>query len=500
MKQQSDAVISPGIDKSISSLPPRRTLRDYCAFDENAHVVNFAQSVLGRLILLLIFSGALVLLKEDWKITIALVLAAGAYAYLPRYRTVLLATATFSVLLFFDPFWYYGQDAIYHIMKQEEVTRISARRIAFIALFMFFVFALVSLELAKRHKTMFFARRPVVTSLGMILVLCIVATSQTLQGLSQVILWAFIIVFSAYIWFLNYALVDQRSRRRSSHLFQLGIFHPFWGSSSTPIGKGAAFLRKTMAKTPEDLAVTQLKGLKLLLWAIVLLYLKRLLSWQIETDWGIPHIADVQAMHASNQSYSIFIGWSSLIWATARSALSLAIWGHQIIAVARLSGFRLPRNTYRPLESRTLIEFWNRYYYYFKELLVEFFFMPTFFRVFRNHPRLRVFFATFMAAGVGNALYHFIRYIKFVIIEGPWSALSTFESYLFYCFVLATGIGISQIRAECGKTPSSTFVGRLWSFFCVWSFVVCLYIFGNETRTYTLTERLSFMASLFGVN
>ena len=500
MKQQSDAIISTGIEESVLSLRPRRTLRDFCAFDENAQIVNFAQSVLGRSILLLIFVSAFMLLKGNWKIPIALVLAAGAYSYLPRYRTVLLATATFSVLLFIGPFWYGGQDAIYHIMKLEEVTQLSARKIAFIALFVFFAFALVSLELAKRYKTMFFARRPVVTSFVIILVLCITATSDTLQGLPQVMLWAFIIVFSAYIWFLNYALVDQRSRRRSSHLFQLGIFHPFWGSSSTPLGKGAAFLRKTMAKTPEELAVTQLKGLKLLLWAIILQALKRLLSWQIEVEWGIPRLAEVQAMHANNQTYSIFIGWTSLVWATARSALSLAIWGHQIIAVARLSGFRLPRNTYRPLESRTLIEFWNRYYYYFKELLVEFFFMPTFFRVFRNHPRLRVFFATFMAAGVGNAMYHFVSDIKYVLIKGPWWALSTFESYLFYCFVLATGIGISQIRAESGITPSNTLLGRLWSFLCVWTFVVCLYVFGNETRTYTLNERLSFMANLFGIN
>lgn len=500
MKQQSDAVVSPGIEESILSLRPRRTLRDFFAFDENALIVNYAQSVLGRSILLLIFASAFMLLRDNWRIPIALVVAAGAYSYLPRYRTVVLATATFSVLLFFGPFWFGGKDAIYHIMKLEAVTQISVREITFIALFIFFVLALVSLELVKRYKTMFFARRPVVTSLGVMLILCTVATSHTLQGLSQVILWAFIIVFSAYFWFLNYALGDQHSRRRSPHLFQLGIFHPFWGSSSTPLGKGAAFLRKTMAKTPEELAVTQLKGLKLLLWAIILQSVKSILSWQIEVEWGIPRLGEVQAMHANNQSYSVFIGWSSLIWATARSALSLAIWGHQIIAVARLSGFRLPRNTNRPLESRTLIEFWNRYYYYFKELLVEFFFMPTFFRVFRNHPRLRVFFAIFMAAGVGNAVFHFIRDIKYVLINGPGWALSTFESYLFYCFVLATGIGISQIRAESGITPSNTLVGRLWSFLCVWSFVVCLYVFGDESRTYTLSERLSFMANLFGVN
>jgi len=45
-----------------------------------------------------------------------------------------------------------------------------------------------------------------------------------------------------------------------------------------------------------------------------------------------------------------------------------------------MAGFATLRNTYRPLESRSIAEFWNRYYYYFKEMLISFFFYPTFFR------------------------------------------------------------------------------------------------------------------------
>ena len=76
----------------------------------------------------------------------------------------------------------------------------------------------------------------------------------------------------------------------------------------------------------------------------------------------------------------------------------------------------------------------------------------------------------------------------------------TYTSYLFYCTVLAIGIGISQARMAAGFKPRDSYSGKLISFFCVWSFVVCLHIFGNESRDYTLTERLSFMLSLIGVN
>ena len=37
-----------------------------------------------------------------------------------------------------------------------------------------------------------------------------------------------------------------------------------------------------------------------------------------------------------------------------------------------------------------VVEFWNRFYYYFKELLVEFFFYPVYARYFRNHQRRRL--------------------------------------------------------------------------------------------------------------
>jgi hypothetical protein len=75
----------------------------------------------------------------------------------------------------------------------------------------------------------------------------------------------------------------------------------------------------------------------------------------------------------------------------------------------------------------------------------------------------------------------------------------SFASYAFYCVILATGIGISQVRANAGYRPSPTLVGRLWSFLTVWGFVVCLHVFSDESRRHTLLERCSFLASLFGV-
>jgi hypothetical protein len=176
------------------------------------------------------------------------------------------------------------------------------------------------------------------------------------------------------------------------------------------------------------------------------------------------------------------------------------MWGNLAVAIARIAGFRLPRATWRPLESRTMLDYFNRIVYYFKELMVDLFFTPTFFKYFKKNPGWRMFFATFMAAGVGNAIYHFIRDIEIVADIGVEALFVNYASYLFYSVVLASAIGISQVRLSMGYRPSNSVSGRVWSFFCVWGFVTVMRIFGDESRDHTLIERITYCAHLFGVN
>ena len=74
----------------------------------------------------------------------------------------------------------------------------------------------------------------------------------------------------AYIWFIAYSLLDSDLKSHDPFSLQLGTFRPFWGLTYTPFVKGAAYLRRIEVRNPEQLAVAQLKGLKLLLWSIVL--------------------------------------------------------------------------------------------------------------------------------------------------------------------------------------------------------------------------------------
>ena len=106
-----------------------------------------------------------------------------------------------------------------------------------------------------------------------------------------------------------------------------------------------------------------------------------------------------------------------------------------------------------------------------------------------------------MAAGVGNALYHFVRDVDRVLSLGPVLAIEQYGSYVFYCVALATAIGISQVRTGGAPMPRTAGLGmRLRSFASVWGFVVLIHVFGGiEDRSITFLDRLTFLAHQFGI-
>ena len=484
----------------MSAAPGRSALRGFLAIDERESLVELVQTARGRLLLFPVAVCAVSTYNSWWE-AVFVVGAAMAFAYLEKQRNLILFAATYAMA--FSALWLSEtaiEENIAVLAAQEGIGHASPLLLAHLALITFMIFSWSALMLVRKHKNFMLARRPLIALLAIEVALCGLTSLDLVHGMPRLALWSFLSVYTPYIWFLAYAIVDQRARDRSPDVFQLGTFHPFWGGpSSIPFGKGAGFLRKTLSKTPADLAVTQIKGVKLLLWSNLLLGLKMVLTWLCEEQLNIPSVERALSAYLDGQAFPVVLGWSAVVWSTAKFCLRTAYWGHLFIGGARLAGFRLPRATWRPLEARTLIEYFNRFSYYFKELLVDFFFVPTFFRVFRKHPRLRMFFATFMAAGVGNAIFHFVREVDLVATMGLSGSLVSFASYAFYCVILATGIGISQVRANAGYRPSPTLAGRLWSFLTVWGFVVCLHVFSDESRHHTLLERCSFLASLFGV-
>jgi D-alanyl-lipoteichoic acid acyltransferase DltB (MBOAT superfamily) len=217
---------------------------------------------------------------------------------------------------------------------------------------------------------------------------------------------------------------------------------------------------------------------------------------------GLPRVKQILG---SEVATPFLITWTSLYLELIWEALSLAAKGHVWVGVLRLFGFNIFRNTYKPLLAETIVEFWNRYYYYFKELMMEFFFLPTYARYFRNQATLRVIAAVFAAAFVGNMYYHLLQ-AKEPLVAADLDTLGSLLGARFvYCFLLAGGIAISMLRQQSqrGKpkaavASSTAGLHRLRRIACVWTFFAVIN-FWNVIASLSVPERARLFLSLFGL-
>jgi hypothetical protein len=352
---------------------------------------------------------------------------------------------------------------------------------------------------ARRWPDSEFSQRPVAYLVVGCTLLIVVCSTIPRNSSSYLPAWRAVGLATTYLWFVGYALMDRAAIVKKDLPLELGTFHPFWGSTNTPFPKGAAYLRRIEAKDDEQLAVTRLKGLKLLTWAILLALFNTLWTFFFHKYLHIPWASQVLAASVQRGPYPWYICWESQVLSFFEYLLQITVFGHWVIASCRFAGFNALRNTYRPLSAVTVIEFFNRFYYYFKELLVDFFFYPTFFRYFKKHPRLRLVAATFAAAAFGNMFFHFTRDYWMIPRVGFVNAIVNFQVYAFYCVALATALSISQLRRR--KTPRLGFLrGRAFPAVWVIFFYCVLDVFGSTERNYPLLEHFRLLGHMFGVN
>ena len=227
------------------------------------------------------------------------------------------------------------------------------------------------------------ARRPLLTLLAICGVSSSLACYAPLTGFPRYAAWAFVVTFSGYLWFLAYALTDCASGRGQKIPYQFGAFRSFWALGVVPVPEGRGYWRRIEAKTPEDLAVTMIKGVKLIVWCLLLLFVNRCYQFIVYEKLRIPYPNECLQAVLVGKPLPFVMNWVSWPADLFEEILSLAIRTHAFIAVCRMAGFRALRNTYARLASRTIAEYWNRYYYYFKELLVDMFFLSYFHPLFQ---------------------------------------------------------------------------------------------------------------------
>lgn len=457
-------------------------------------LLQFAQTKIGKIVFLILFSLLAYLQGSDSYVELPVALL--MISLFPDYRRQLVAVATFWWVIRFPSF----EKDLTWFSKFVQVPEGSQ----WLCLAVFFLLTGLLLFVARRFPDNWLFKRPVRNLLIFYTTGLLFASYAPLPSHLSWFLWLFLMISGKYLWFIAYSLTDKTKPPRRFSLTELFHYQPFWGSSNVPYPKGDAYLRKIEAKNPLELAVSQIKGLKLMLWTTFLIFILSMFRQVVYGQTGFlePFLADIPmipsvdlAIHHSliGKPFPQWICWLVLVLNFLHKILSITCTGGTIIATCRMAGFNALRNTYKPLYARTIAEFYNRLFYYFKELLVDFFFYPAYFRFFKNYPRFRVFFATVAAAGFGNALYHFLRDIDLIIKMGFWNALIGFQVYILYSLILGISIGISQLRAM--NTPSQ---GRsIFSTLFVLLFYCLLMVLDDPIRSRTIADYAKFMLYLF---
>lgn len=441
-------------------------------------IVSFAQTPIGKLVMLAMFGVGLWASIGDW---LPLTLGLLVITFIPTRRRLLVTVFTLA-FTFLVP-WIHGPIPFSIIVTFMQVFSLAA---------LFFWCVVL------RPRSLF-GRRPIAFLLCAFSAFIVLGTILPRNERVYTLLWQFLFIFATYVWFIGYSLLDASSPKHDSFGLQLGTYSPFWGSSNTPFPKGASYLRQIEARDAQQLAVTQLKGLKLLAWSLLILVGLRWSNSFFHGQLRIPTFTEALKLSVSRTPLPWYGCWAGLTFSFFMGLMNISVTGHRIIACCRMAGFNALRNTYRPLSSLTVAEFFNRYYYYFKELLVDFFFYPTFLRYFKKWPKLRMAAAIFAAAGFGNAFYHFTASLDFARSYGLWGALVSFQVYFFYCFLLAAAITISTLRPR-RKVHSGFFRSRLIPAVSVVLFYCLLDVFGSTEHKYPLIEHFRFFGHLFFLN
>ncbi|MDH4131084.1 MAG: hypothetical protein OEV95_04680 [Gemmatimonadota bacterium] len=318
------------------------------------------------------------------------------------------------------------------------------------------------------------------------------------------------------LWRASYLVLSGRrgSVRTTRFRDHLGYLLPVWGGSQVPYGKGHDYLAERSVESAAALASVRLSGLKLLalawVWTGGLVVFNAAtrgipapgLEWLAELSPGIPSL---RAAVSAGSSIPWLERWCAVGAGFLADILWLASWGHAIIGVLRLLGFRVFRNTYKPLLAPSVVEFWNRYYFYFKELLVEFFFYPTYLATSRLTPRVRIFLAVMASAALGNLYFHLVRDFDEFFLAGPDLLVSRLSGRMTYSLLLGLGVYVSMIREQGRRghpapAPGLSTSLRQWrARIGVWLFFATLHVWNVGFLHLTWGERWRFCLALIGL-
>lgn len=199
--------------------------------------------------------------------------------------------------------------------------------------------------------------------------------------------------------------------------------------------------------------------------------------------------------------------WTALIYQFLRFYLLWTAVAHLKVGLWRLFGYDIEPYFNKPFASTNLVELWKRFSYYYRQFLVQAFYYPVFLRFFKKWPKLRIFVATFAAAGFGNLLFHIV---DSSLIDGaaPGVVVAELRAYPYY-LLLGVAIALTQVWLVArGWNPSHR---KAWTWgwklgldvlaaTSVIGFFILIRPFHHLPKDYPLIDTLRLVFSAFGVS
>lgn len=470
--------------------------------EETPGVVAWACKPVGKVLLLLIFgwifrdiysASDLFGRNRWWQIMLAVTLCAWAGSY----RRQVLALTTL-VLLLLAPEWY-PSVWLTKMQLREGLQGEPLLSLRPLALFGIWGLAATLLFLRRRFPDSLAGRWPVLSLIFGYFALLAFGSAPWLSGWPRLLYFSGVWALSAYLWYIAFALRDVTSTQRPPIWQELASFHAYFGGTWIPIGLGAAHLRQREVHCQRSLAVCQVKGLKLVVCCWLMFQLeRRMVGWR--ATLGVPAFSDLLHQHlAGAVLYPRSLCWVSMIYSFFEGVVGAYALGNLLVACARMGGFQLLQQVYKPLSARSVSDYWNRISYYYKQAIVELFFYPCFLRYGKGYPRLRLGFAIFVAAGLGNMVYHFRSVLPWVARFGLGDTLWGMRTYACYCLILSMGLWISMLQAP-SRAVRPDLVQRILILTRIFLFFSVLSVFDELYTLDSPWRRLHFLAYLCGLS
>lgn len=364
-------------------------------------------------------------------------------------------------------------------------------------------FALFQLQL--RYK---FLRQPLLACILCVLLLGSVTLSETVRQ-NQMVFQFFIAAFAAMIrvfWSACYQLSEIDSLKARPFWEHLGTLAFPWqfGWASPNIVRGFSDLKNEAPRSPEEFRKSQISGMKLMLWALVLQVLADQMSAFVfsRTDTGgemiVSPLSQWLGVDLSTTGYlemgiPRYAAWIFVTCTSIHFALSLAATTHAAVSMVRMCGFMVFRHVYRPLHATSFNNFLGRMYYYYIAILLRFFFYPLW-RLLRpvRNKNVRIFLTHFLTIFGGGYLTTALRYAPFTV----YSRFTELSSIMWgrWPYFLA----LSTISASSALLPEIAFLGRLRG---AWYFLIYTLCFSLQIHYYDTTFQDSLRAffNLFGL-